>query len=299
MSIWEYAKVILDVGIVTFILYKVLMIVHNTKSMQILKGVIAVVALWVISGVVGLETLKFILTQVITYGIFGVFVIFQPELRSALEKMGRIKFFGMTFETATTSTNDKTINALVSASQYLADRHIGALINIARKDNLDEYIATGIPIDAKISKELLENIFTPNVPLHDGALILRDNRIVAGSCYLPLSDRMDISKELGTRHRAGIGLSEVTDAFTIVISEETGAISVTLNNKLYRGISLEVLRSMLEEHLCDDEKDKQQKKSFFRNFKSSKPNQSKPQETLVTDSSEEVKKDEEKSKVHN
>lgn len=261
LTLLNVLKMTLDIGIVTFIVYKVLMVAQGTKTMQVIKAILSIVVFWVISGLIGLESVKFLLTQVITYGIFGVFVIFQPELRSALENMGKKGFLGYKFQSgATLTSTDKTIASLVSSAEYLSERKIGALINIERNDSLQSYIDTGIELDAKISKELLENIFTPNVPLHDGALILRGNRIISASCYLPLTEREDISKELGTRHRAGIGLSEVTDAFTLIVSEETGGISVTIEGELHRGITLSQLRNLLERYLKVKDKEKETKK---------------------------------------
>lgn len=267
-TVLYYIKTALDVGIVTFILYKVLMVAQGTKAMQILKAICGIVAFWVISGLLGLESVKFLLTQVFTYGIFGVFVIFQPELRTALENLGKKGLFGINYQQNDRSAvKDNTITSLVKASEYLSERHIGALINIERKDNLQAYIDTGIELDAKITKELLENIFTPNVPLHDGALIIRKDRIIAASCYLPLSQSRTIPKELGTRHRAGIGLGEVTDAFTLIVSEETGAISAVIEGDLHRDISPSALRNLLEQYLKHQEEDETVKKSFFQKLR--------------------------------
>jgi diadenylate cyclase len=171
-------------------------------------------------------------------------IIFQPELRNALEKLGRNKLLKSTQQKETNV--DKLIADMLHATEYLSKRNTGALISIEMEDSLTEYIKTGINLNANISKELLINIFTPNVPLHDGALIIKGNRLEAASCYLPLSQSTNISKELGTRHRAAIGISEATDALTIIVSEETGSISITKNSKIYRGISIDELRNHLE-----------------------------------------------------
>lgn len=262
----DIVRAVADVLIVTFLFYKTIIMVQGTRAIEILKGILIVLLIWILSGVLGLETLKFILSQVILYGLLGIMIIFQPELRNALEKLGRQNLRGKGSSIAVSSTS-KMIDDIVKSVEYMSIRHIGALISIEMKDNLSEYIKTGIRLNAEISKELLMNIFTPNVPLHDGALIIKDGRIEAASCYLPLSERMDIPKELGTRHRAGIGLSEVTDAVTVIVSEETGSISLTHKNELYRGITIDELRKHLEVLLSVPDKEKAKRKPLFRGFR--------------------------------
>lgn len=248
-------QAIFDVGIVTLLFYKIFLSVRGTKVFSILKGVGVIILVWLLSGVLGLDVVKFITSQLLVYGLLGVIIIFQPELRQALEKLGKNNLVYKSSSTSESTSTDM-VESLVESTHYLSERNIGALINIEMDDSLDEYIKTGIKIDALVSKELLENIFTPNVPLHDGALIIKEGRIASASCYLPLSENQTIPKELGTRHRAAIGLSEVTDALTIIVSEETGAISLTKNSKLFRGISPEELRNHLEMFLIVPEKEK-------------------------------------------
>lgn len=252
---YDYIRSILDIVIVTYLLYKIVIVTVKTKAFQIIKGVLAVVLVWVLSNLMGLDTLKFIMTQVITYGIFGMFVVFQQELRQGLEKIGKVKIFGLSFSTGNiTKSSVITVDQTVQAVEYLAKRNIGALITFEQQETLSNYINTGIEIDAKISKELLINIFTPNVPLHDGALIIRKDRVVSGSCYLPLSSNGNIPKELGTRHRAGIGVSESTDSITVIVSEETGSISIAYDSNLYRNLTKIQLKAILTEALTTNTK---------------------------------------------
>ena len=260
-SIYDILKIVLDFSIVTYIVYSVLKFTSKTKVMSLLKGISIIVLTWLVSKILGLTVLSFILEQTLVYGFFTVIVIFHPELRAGLEKLGKhdvflnkllnINLFNKKSMVSDGHLSSKEIDSLVESVYYMSERKIGALICIENSDSLDEYIKTGISINAFISKELLINIFTPNVPLHDGALIIRDGRIESGSCYLPLSKNSEISKELGTRHRAGIGLSEVTDALTLIVSEETGSVSITRNSKLYRGLEKDEFKRLLEMVLLD------------------------------------------------
>lgn len=254
-----FIRFLLDFFIVTYIVYLGLKVSKNTKAVLVIRGSIIVGAIWFISSILQLTILKFLLSQILIYGIFGLIVIFQPELRMFLEKIGKYNFssiynkaFNFKSEIDVNTYNPKNIEAIVESTYYMSKLKIGALMSIELEDNLDEYIKTGIPLNSKISKELLINIFTPNVPLHDGALIFKNTRIECASSYLPLSSSTEISKELGTRHRAAIGLSEVTDALTIIVSEETGAVSITRHGKLYRGLDKEEFERMLTLILLDN-----------------------------------------------
>ena len=180
--------------------------------------------------------------------MFAIVIVFQPELRKALEQLGRKRFFeGIFPDNSETNErfSDDTVNALVKAAYEMGKVKTGALIVIEQDTNLSEYEATGIELDALVSSQLIINIFEHNTPLHDGAVIMRGNRLTAATCYLPLSDNMELSKELGTRHRAAVGISEVTDSFTIVVSEETGAVSIAVGGRLFRNIDGDKLRSHL------------------------------------------------------
>lgn len=248
---YDMLRSLVDIVIVTYLLYKIVILTLGTKAFQIIKGLIAVILIWLFSNIMGLDTLKFIMTQVLTYGIFGVFVVFQQELRQGLEKIGRAKIFGISFSSNNNLKDKGVVDSVVSATEYLSKRNIGALITFERLDSLNEFIKTGIEMDAKISKELLINVFTPNVPLHDGAMIVRGDRIVTASSYLPLSESDSIPKELGTRHRSAIGVSEVTDSITLIVSEETGGISLTYKGSIYRNLTTKELRKILVSALCE------------------------------------------------
>ncbi|MCA1064804.1 diadenylate cyclase CdaA (plasmid) [Rossellomorea sp. AcN35-11] len=254
---------IVDLLIVTFLLYKTIMIFHNTKAIQILKGIVVILIVWVASGVLGLNTLKFIISQLSLYGILALIILFQPEIRNALEKLGRKNFTYKSSTNKESHSNYKLIEDIIQSSTHMSKHKIGALICIELEDSLSEYVQTGIELNSKTSKELLISIFSGKVPLHDGALIIRGGRAEAASCFLPLSGNNSLSKELGTRHRAGVGLSELSDALTVIVSEETGSISVTKDHKLHRGVSLEVLRNLLEESLIE-KKEKPKIKPFLK-----------------------------------
>ncbi|MFC4620497.1 diadenylate cyclase CdaA [Camelliibacillus cellulosilyticus] len=237
-------RAVVDILIVTYIIYKLIMVIQGTKAVQLLKGIMVIVVVAFLSKRLELQTLNFIMTQAITYGILAIIIIFQPELRRALEQLGRGRFFSR--ELPEHEQREQSIDAIVKATSYMAKRRIGALMSIERETGLTDYIETGIPMNAKLTSQLLINIFIPNTPLHDGAVIIKNNEITAAACYLPLSESPLISKELGTRHRAAMGVSEVTDSLTVVVSEETGHISVTKNGEMYRDLTEEKLSELLK-----------------------------------------------------
>jgi diadenylate cyclase len=234
----------LDVLIVWYVIYKALTLIKGTKAVQLLKGLFVIVIAKIVTTNFGLDTMDWLLEEVITWGFLAIIIIFQPEIRRGLEQIGRGKLFQRS-----TSQQDEERNRLVESMKksvsYMAKRRIGALISIERETGLYEYVETGIKMDADISSELLINIFIPNTPLHDGAVIIQKNKISASACYLPLSESAFISKELGTRHRAALGLSEVTDAITIVVSEETGAVSITANGTLHRNLNMQEFEELI------------------------------------------------------
>lgn len=249
---WSFLVNVLDVIVVWYLVYKLIQLVRGTKAIQLFKGVGLFIVLRFLAGIVGLKTLSWLMDQVITYGVIAAIVIFQPEIRRGLEHLGRSSFFK-------TSKNEKRrdevlVQALDKAVQYMAKRKIGALITIERTTGLEEYIETGIPLDADVTGELLINIFIPNTPLHDGAVILRDDKIAVASAYLPLSESPLIPKEFGTRHRAAVGISEVSDALTIIVSEETGDVSITLNNRMLTELSRQEYLDVLNRELVPEEK---------------------------------------------
>jgi diadenylate cyclase len=248
IPILEYLTDVIDLLLVTFVIYKLIMIIRGTKAVQLLKGITVILLVWFISSFFGLKTLQWLMDLAITYGILAIIIIFQPELRRALEQLGRGRFFSRS-SLNEEEEKSKSLEAIIKATNYMAKRHIGALISIERETGLSEYIETGTPLHAILTEELLINVFIQNTPLHDGAVIIKNNKIEAAACYLPLSESPFISKELGTRHRAALGISEVTDCITIIVSEETGSISLTKNGDLLRELSEEQLRAVLVKEL--------------------------------------------------
>ncbi|MCL2677021.1 MAG: diadenylate cyclase CdaA [Streptococcaceae bacterium] len=241
-SPWRIFVTILDIAIVAFFLYRAIRFVQGTKLVSLIRGVIVFIALKIIASLIGLTTVEWLLNQVITYGVIAGVIIFQPEIRRALESLGRTTTF---FTPGKKSDIDSHITAYEDSMAYMAERKIGALIAIEGAQTLDEYASTGIRLDADISSQLLINIFIPNTPLHDGAVIIQKDKIAVTSAYLPLTEKQGISKEFGTRHRAAIGLAEVSDALVLIVSEETGGISVTHNGEFHADITKERLHSIL------------------------------------------------------
>ena len=239
---WSIAINLFDILIVTYVLYRFTKAIAGTKIMILVRGVLIFVLAQVVANILGLTTISWLINQIITYGVIAAVVIFSPEIRTGLERLGRATDF---FSTTQISAEEKMIRAFVKSVEYMSPRKIGALVAIQRVRTLQEYIATGIPLDAKISAELLINIFIPNTPLHDGAVIVRENRIAVTSAYLPLTESTGISKEFGTRHRAAIGLSEVSDALTFIVSEETGGISITYNGVFKHDLTIEEFEAEL------------------------------------------------------
>ncbi|NLJ87262.1 MAG: TIGR00159 family protein [Epulopiscium sp.] len=243
---------IVDILIVAYLIYKIITWIKDTRAWALFKGLVVIFSAAIIAYVFRLNTVWWILSNTISVGIIAVFVVFQPEFRRALEQLGRGRFFStfMVFDEqreGEEKISSNTIEAIVKAIEHLSDNKIGALIVIEKNVKLGEYERTGIKVDAIVTAQLLINIFQQNTPLHDGAVIIKNNRISAATCYLPLTDSLEISKELGTRHRAALGISEVSDAITIVVSEETGIISVTDSGSLTRNIKGEFIRTMLRD----------------------------------------------------
>ncbi|MEK3900761.1 MULTISPECIES: diadenylate cyclase CdaA [unclassified Paenibacillus] len=266
----ESIKDIIDILIVSYIIYKVLNMVRGTRAVQLLKGILVLVVIWGGSTLLDLYTLKWLMNQMFTFGVFAIFIIFQPELRRGLEQLGRGKFFGRNAESD--EEISKLIGEVIKAVNYLAVRKIGALIVFERATGLNEYTESGIAMRSEVSSELLINIFIPNTPLHDGALIMQGSQIAAAACYLPLSENPFISKELGTRHRAAIGISEVADSVSVVVSEETGQISLAINGQIVRDIKEESLISKLHEELSASSSPLMEKSSAFWRRRGNKNN---------------------------
>lgn len=244
---WTIVVHLLDILIVAYFIYRLIKALAGTKIMSLIQGVIFFIILKFVAEWIGFTTITYLMNQVITYGVIACVVIFAPEIRSGLEKFGRsTQVFSQTQQV---SDEEKLVEALVKSAAYMSPRKIGALISIERTQTLQEYISTGIPLDADISSQLLINIFIPNTPLHDGAVIISGNKIATACSYLPLSESMAISKEFGTRHRAAIGLSENSDALTIVVSEETGGISITSKGEFLHDLTKENFEAILRTHL--------------------------------------------------
>jgi len=245
-----------DILLVWFVIYKLIMIVRGTKAVQLLKGIFVILLVKIVSDKFQLQTLGWMMQQVLLWGFLAIAIIFQPELRRALEQLGRGRLFSRT-SNQEGEGEEQLVESIVKAVDYMAKRRIGALISIERETGMSDYIETGISLDSKISAELLINIFIPNTPLHDGAVILQKNSVAAAACYLPLSESPFISKELGTRHRAALGISEVTDSITVVVSEETGSVSLTKNGELHRDLKPDAFKQMLVNELMTQVKEKQ------------------------------------------
>lgn len=242
---------IIEILFIAFVLYSILVWIKDTKAWSLLKGIIVVGVFTIIAYILNLRTILWIASKTISVGIIALVIIFQPELRRALEQLGRKRIVSGLFNFGEGKDKGelfsaKTAEEIVKAVYDMAAVRTGALIVIEHDMMLEEYIRTGIEVDGIVTSQLLINIFEHNTPLHDGAVVVRENRVVAATCYLPLSDNVNLSKELGTRHRAGVGISEVTDSFTIIVSEETGAVSVATGGEILRNIDKESLRNKLE-----------------------------------------------------
>jgi diadenylate cyclase len=241
---------IIEICILAFLIYHVVKWVKNTRAWTLVKGLVVIMVFWLVAVFFELNVVLWIIKNTINVGIIAIVIIFQPEFRKALEQLGQKNLVKsiITFDDSKDKTekfSDHTLNEIVRATFELARTKTGALIVLEEDISLVDFESTGIFIDSLISSELLINIFEHNTPLHDGAVILRGNRITAATCYLPLSDNMQLSKDLGTRHRAGIGISEVTDSLTIIVSEETGKVSIAKGGKLIRNVDGDYLRAKL------------------------------------------------------
>ncbi len=250
---------IIDIAIVAFLVYELIAFIKKTGSQQIIKGLFVLVVVFFLSELFGLNTLHWILKSIMAVGIIAVVVVMQPEIRRALEYFGKVNFSGIAGFSADES--EKIIREYTAALKELADTKTGALIVIERRTALDNRINTGTVLDAEISAQLFGNIFYKGAPLHDGAVIIRKDRIYAAGCVLPLTENTDLDKSLGTRHRAGIGITENTDAVSLIVSEETGVISVAEGGKIVRYLDENYLRKVLSDIYVEKEK---RRRSFFR-----------------------------------
>lgn len=255
---WSIIVNLIDIAIVAWLLYYFIKVIAGTKIMILVRGVLTFILIELIANMIGLTTISWLINQIITYGVIAAVVIFSPEIRTGLERLGRATEF---FTSNQISPEERLVQSYVKAVAYMSPRKIGALVAIQGSRTLQEYISTGIPLDANVSGELLINIFIPNTPLHDGAVIVTNDKIAVSCAYLPLTESTGISKEFGTRHRAAIGLSEVTDAFTFVVSEETGGISITRNGTFKHDLSLEEFEQELRSFIIPEDQGKKDLKS--------------------------------------
>lgn len=266
-TLYEYPikliLLVLDISIVGFLGVKLLKIVKDSRAWQLLKGIALLIVATGLSSIFKLRILNYILTSIMTYGVIALVVIFQPELRRALEQLGTNKltrFFGIDTDIATKTKED--IYKVVIASAELAKTKTGGLIVLERDIQIKDIIATGVPMNAEVSPQLLVNIFTPKTPLHDGAVVISNNKIAAAACMLPLAGDKDIAKELGTRHRAAIGISKESDSIAVVISEETGKISVAKDGTLIADVKEDTLRKILINNIVTKRLNEERKNSI-------------------------------------
>ena len=241
---------VVEIVIISFLVYELMVWIKNTRAWSLLRGIIVILLFVFLAYVFQMSTILWIVKNAFSVAIMAVVVIFQPELRKALEQLGRKNILSSLISFDSMKNNDelfsdRTVNEIVKASFEMGKVKTGALIVVGQNDSLAEYERTGIALDSVVSSQLLINIFEHNTPLHDGAVIICGDRIISATCYLPLSDNMALSKELGTRHRAGVGISEVTDSITVIISEETGRVSIAYEGELFRNIDADFLREKL------------------------------------------------------
>ena len=242
----KIVTLLLDIFLVGYLFYIVLKLLRGTRAMHLVKGIVFLLVATALSNFLSLRAVHYILTSIGTYGVIMIIVIFQPELRRALEQMGSAdirKWFY--FE----QVDESFVDRIVTAVYKMSKEKTGALIVFERDMSLDVIMATGVAIDAKVSAELVENIFVPDTPLHDGAMVIRNGKIASASCILPITNREDLEREYGTRHRAAIGLSEQYDAIVVVVSEETGKVSLIINGKIIRGLKEDTLTKELKRRL--------------------------------------------------
>lgn len=256
-----------EIIVIAVLVYEIMLWIKNTKAYSLLKGIVVIAVFLLIAELFEMSTILWIANKLFTIAATVVVVVFQPELRKALEQIGRKNFLSsvISFDTGHEGQgrfSDKTIDELMRACVEMAKVKTGALIVIEQTTSLSDVERTGIKIDAVVTSQLLINIFEHNTPLHDGAVVVRGDRVTAATCYLPLSDNLTLSKELGTRHRAGVGISEVSDSLTLIVSEETGRISIAYEGKLIRNVDSETFRKYLE--LIQDKPEPAQKRNFFK-----------------------------------
>ena len=248
----------LDVLLIAFLIYRLLPLIRTTSTMRIARAVLVVVIVAWLTDVLELHTISWLLNQILAVGILAVVILFQPELRRMLDHIGSVKLKNLLGTSRSGQEMDPIIVQTVKACEVMSRERVGALIVFARDARLEEYFKTGTRIDGEVSEQLIRNIFFPKAALHDGAMIIRDGRVAAAGCVLPLSDSNRLSADLGTRHRAGVGISEASDAVVVIVSEETGTISVAVGGMLQRHLAPQTLERLLHNELCYDETPQEQ-----------------------------------------
>lgn len=257
---------ILEIIIISFLVYHILLWIKQTRAWALLKGLIVILVFLFIAVLLNMTTILWIAQNVFSIAMIALVVMLQPELRKALEELGRKNFFSsmLVDKKDINKLSSRTINEIVKACVEMAKVRTGALIVVEKMQSLADYERTGIEVDGLVSSQLLINIFEKNTPLHDGAVIIHENRVTSATCYLPLSDNMALSKELGTRHRAGIGISEVTDSVTVIVSEETGKISVAHEGELETNLDADRLRECLTNLTLEPDKEEEKKRFSWK-----------------------------------
>jgi diadenylate cyclase len=267
---------VVEIILISFLAYSIMVWIKTTRAWSLLKGIVVIALFILAAAIFNMNTILWIVQNVISVAVIALVVILQPELRKALEELGRKNFISsmIPFDALKSEEgrfSDRTINEIAKACIEMGREKTGALIVVEQSDHLSDYERTGIDIDALVSSQLLINIFEHNTPLHDGAVLIRGNRIISATCYLPLSDNRGLSKELGTRHRAGIGISEVTDSMTIIVSEESGRISIAYQGEVERNVDVDGLRKYLLMIQDKPDEDKKSRKKLKSNGKAAKP----------------------------
>ena len=265
--LWRYLMLIqlsdvLDVAIMVFVIYKVLSLVQSTKAANLLKGLFVFFAVLMLSSLLKLHSITYILRAMVEIGVVALIILFQPEIRQILEQMGSRRFTSLFVPAASVTGLEQTISQTVLACTEMSKTRTGALIVFEQEILLDDMIRSGTVLDATVSSELLKNIFFVKAPMHDGAVIIRNGRVQGAGCMLPLSKNVNLSRELGMRHRAGIGMSENSDAVVVIVSEESGSISVAIGGMLKRHLKAETLENILRNELLPPEEDEKEKQKF-------------------------------------
>ena len=253
---------IIDIAIVSYLVYKLMIFVKEIRAWSLLKGVLVIVLVAIVSSLLGLQIMTFLFSNILTFAALSIVVLFQPEIRKVLERLGTSEITHFFSNTGSDETIKITavVEEIVKACKNMSEQYIGALIVIEKSTKIGEFINTGVQMNADVTKELLENIFVPKTPLHDGAVIIRKDKIIAAACLLPLTDNPNLSTELGMRHRGGLGITEVSDCIAVIVSEESGKISYASNGGLVRNLNSDSLRKALLMNLVKEKKEKEKTK---------------------------------------